>query len=279
MLVLDVAYLFAGPLKSIPHFGASNPLVVGVAEGLPIDHVSDALELRNLLLGRPTSLLVAHSILFLEVIRQILVVVQLVLVDAQQLLVRSSISLDFPAHVGNPQVPIVLLQENQVYAFADMSMVRAEVLPNLERLKHVVAIPQVRIVEAMHLRAVAGVFYDALAPILQRLAFGKLQSQKLACHFELQLHIVVHDCVEDASEEALVAKAQDFLDNDFLVREVLLLASCFAPGFPGLEFLGTPLLQALLGAEFEPKEHALLEPGLRDQALELLVLLGLSVLL
>lgn len=65
-------------LKSIQHLGSSNPLVITSPKTFPNNHVTDSLELVNLLTGSTFFLCLTHIFLLNQLISKVLVVIKLV---------------------------------------------------------------------------------------------------------------------------------------------------------------------------------------------------------
>lgn len=85
-------------LKSIQHLSALHPLVVTPSQTFPHDHVSNALKFFDLLSGGTFFLSLACALLAVEIIREVLLLVELILCLLEQLPVRLLVHVVFPPH-------------------------------------------------------------------------------------------------------------------------------------------------------------------------------------
>lgn len=170
----------------------------------------------------------------------------------------------FPAHKGNPESSLVLVNQPQLESVEHLSVEHHAVLPNEERLVQVVAVSQVALSEHMQLGVSRTVFDQALLPVLQFLLLRDLLVQSVFRALELPGNVAEPDGVEHLLHQPFSPNALNFLDEQLLLLKIPFVPGCFAPVLPSVELHTRIFSPLLLTGMLESQEDPLLEPGFGD---------------
>ena len=174
MLVLSLLQDLHRLVEILDFHCAADPLVVVVAQRLPVKHVSNAFKFADLLPAAPNSLLYAHLFLLGELVRQVLVLIHDVFSHHHHLHVDALVSPFLPLHEGMVEPTLVLADQAQLHPVHVVLVMLAVLLPDHQSAVLHVAVPQVRSSHQVVLRLRRGLFIQALSLVLKLLTLRDL---------------------------------------------------------------------------------------------------------
>ena len=141
-----------GLVETLNLDGTLLPLVVVIAEALPVEHVSDAFKLANLHSTTSNGLLLDDFLLLGELVAQVLVVIHHILCHDHHLHVDSLVCTFLPFHEGPAETTLMLVDKSHFDSVHVMTVMLTVFLPDHQSLVLDIAVLQVGLSKGVVLR-------------------------------------------------------------------------------------------------------------------------------